>query len=274
MAAAAARPLFAARRKALGFSQESLAQAIGASASAVARWEQGTSAPKAAFRRPLADALKLSALELGRLLADTTEPAESTAAAIPSWLSHYARIEWMASSLVAFEGIVIPALLQTPDYALAIEQAYHKPTSPIEASRRAQARLDRQAVLDREPDPLVASFVIDESVLRRPVGGSLVMSEQLNLLAEAARNTPNIEIRILPLSQVHGVAFGSFQLLAAPGEPGPYIACLEGLGGMSYKDNPQIVQSYEEVFAHLLDLSSSEEISIEIIDDIKSKEYT
>ncbi|HEY8524244.1 MAG TPA: helix-turn-helix transcriptional regulator [Acidimicrobiales bacterium] len=71
-----AREALAARRKAVGLTQESLAEALRVERSTVARWEQGTASPRPWYRRKLADALDVTPDELTRLL----EPASTTSA--------------------------------------------------------------------------------------------------------------------------------------------------------------------------------------------------
>jgi transcriptional regulator with XRE-family HTH domain len=92
----AARHSLVARRKALGLTQESLAEVLRVERSTVARWEQGTATPRPWYRRRLADALDLTPDELTQLLdapgdeawvidlstgrpdADQSEPADAT----------------------------------------------------------------------------------------------------------------------------------------------------------------------------------------------------
>jgi hypothetical protein len=70
--------------------------------------------------------------------------------------------------------------------------------SDSDIDRLVTARLDRQAILDRE-NPPVLWYVIDEAVLRRVVGGPSVMGPQLDALIRAA-TTPGIVIQVLPLT--------------------------------------------------------------------------
>ena len=72
-----ARGRLAARRKALGLTQESLAELLRVERSTVARWEQGSASPRPWYRRRLADALELSPDELGALLDVKAEHADS-----------------------------------------------------------------------------------------------------------------------------------------------------------------------------------------------------
>lgn len=96
--------------------------------------------PKATIRRPLAELLELSPVELHYLL-DADEPArrEQSQAlnghAVPQWLGHFASLEQSASEFRVFEPMVVPALLQTEAYTRSIERAYHRPVSHTEVAR-------------------------------------------------------------------------------------------------------------------------------------------
>ena len=74
------RESFAKRRKALGFSQESFAQAIGVDRSTVGRWESGEAEPQPWNRSAISRALKVPPAELDSLITvpeDRTLPALS-----------------------------------------------------------------------------------------------------------------------------------------------------------------------------------------------------
>lgn len=247
-----ARVQLAARRKAYGYSQESLAQELQVTTSAVSRWEQGTSTPKAIYRQPLARVLDMTPVELERLLdVDGREITGQNDAHVPNWLGHYAALEQSASELRTFEPLVVPALLQTDAYARVVERAYHLPVTEEEVLRRTEVRLTRQAVLHRDPSPLQLYCLIDESILLRTLGGEATMRAQLHHLLEMAA-LPNIEIRLVGLEDApYGVAFGAFQLLTSPGSTTPYIACSEDLTGKNYHDSIEVVVAHTELFQHL-----------------------
>jgi Domain of unknown function (DUF5753) len=83
------------------------------------------------------------------------------------------------------------------------------------------ARIERQAVLDRDFPPTLW-VVMDEGVLRRPVGGPLVMAGQLKHLAEMAQR-PNIVIQVIPISAgAHEGLRGPFMI--ADFEDAPSVA--------------------------------------------------
>ncbi|MEM9563545.1 MAG: helix-turn-helix transcriptional regulator [Actinomycetota bacterium] len=247
-----ARVQLAARRRACGYSQESLAQQLGVTTSAVSRWEQGTSTPKAIYRQPLARSLDMTPVELERLLdVDGREITGLNGTHVPSWLGHYAALEQSAAQLRTFEPLVVPALLQTDDYAYAVEQAYHLPVTDEEVRRRVEVRLARQAVLHREPTPLEFFCLMDESVLHRAIGGPVVLQAQLRRLLSVAE-LPNVELRLVDLHDPpFGVAFGAFQLLTSLAASSPYIACSEDLTGKHYHDSPDVVAAHHSLFEHM-----------------------
>src|SRR6202046_1781467 len=117
---------------------------------------------------------------------------------MPAWFEPYVGLEEAASSIRCYESQLIPALLQTEDYAQAIARLGHPAGSPDEIKRRVSLQLTRQAVLTR---PTLSSLwlVLDEAALRRPVGSPEVMRGQLRHLMEAG-GPPHISPQGLPLA--------------------------------------------------------------------------
>jgi transcriptional regulator with XRE-family HTH domain len=76
------------RRKAMGLSQERLAEAVGVDTSTVARWERGETEPQAVHRPPLAEALKVSVETIGELLT-----GYSSVRTVPAYLAPYGLAE-------------------------------------------------------------------------------------------------------------------------------------------------------------------------------------
>jgi transcriptional regulator with XRE-family HTH domain len=113
----------------------------------------------------------------------------------------YAYAEAEAESVWNWEPQLVPGLLQTPEYARAVRELWHRmfPSPPAEIDRWVEVRLLRQQVLTRDP-PLHLSVVIDESVLRRRFGDRSVMRQQLAHLTKASE-LPNVELRIYPLDR-------------------------------------------------------------------------
>ena len=107
----------------------------------------------------------------------------------------------------------MPGLFQTEDYARAVTVLGHRAAPADEIERRVSLRLKRQEILARpEPVPKVWA-VIDESALRRPLGGREVMRAQLRHLIELAES-PQVTLQVMPFDRGgHSAAGGSFAIL-------------------------------------------------------------
>lgn len=139
-------------------------------------------------------------------------------------------------------------------------------------AKRAEARIARQQVLHRDPNPLDLAVVLDESVLRRFTGGDEVMAKQMDHLAEMA-GRPNVRLQIVPSDgRAHCATFGPFQLLMSPGAPTPYMACGLDILGFKYYDARQAVEEHAAMFEHLSNVALSERDSISLIRTI-AKSY-
>jgi len=67
-----------------------------------------------------------------------------------------------------------------------------------EVDQLVSARMDRRALID-SPKPPILIAILDEGVVRRPIGSAEIMAEQCSHLAEAAQ-LPNVQIHIVPAS--------------------------------------------------------------------------
>jgi transcriptional regulator with XRE-family HTH domain len=256
----------------LGWTQESLAESLGASVASVRRWEAGHSRPKPQLRGPLADKLQLTLPALERMLS-ANSPVALNGHAVPEWLTHYVSLEQAAGTLQIFDPATMPGLLQTPAYAEGVMRSHRVPLNDDGIRQQVDARLTRQAVLDRTPTPLELCCVIDESVLFRVTGSTDTMAEQLeHLVVMAAR--PTIKLQILPLtsSAIHNAWFGAFHLFTSEVASTPFMCCIDGLTGIYYQDSPQAIEEYVGVFDHLATIALSPEQSAELIQH-RAEEY-
>lgn len=172
-----------------------------------------------------------------------------------------------ASRIRQFMGLVVPGLLQTKEYARALFEAYY-PTEPATVDRAVAIRMQRQDILTRD-GAASASFVLDEAVFNRSVGGAETMLGQLSRIKEAAK-LPNISVRILPFSAgVHRAMRGSFTIFEFPSETEDYVVNLEDPHrDVLIKDDPEVSSDYLESFDELQDIASPEEETPSIIDQI------
>ncbi len=152
--------------------------------------------------------------ERDRLIAKTERVDEPNLWEIQGPLSQESRtliqIEPAASYIFNFQPLLMPGLLQTPDYTRALMKAGG--VSEEDAEVRVAARMSRQAILSREKPPTF-EMIIDEGALRRVVGTPKIMARQLRHLVEATER-PNVRLRVLPLSLgAHTGLDGAFTLL-------------------------------------------------------------
>jgi transcriptional regulator with XRE-family HTH domain len=149
----------------------------------------------------------------------------------------YPWLESRAEQICSYNAMVLPGLLQTPEYAeTVIRFAEGERATQLAVAKWMQLRKERQQVLCREP-VLTFRAVVEEAVLRRPIGGPVVMREQLLHLVELARR-PNVEVRVLPSTiGMHAGVNGSFVVFRMP-KPYPEVAYVETLAGRLFVEPP------------------------------------
>ncbi|MBL8927679.1 MAG: helix-turn-helix domain-containing protein [Pseudonocardia sp.] len=157
--------------------------------------------------------------------------------------------EHSATWIGSIELLVVPGLLQTEHYARTLMGVHGVGAERVE--RFVSSRRVRQEVLDR-PDPPTVSFIIDESVLLRAIGGRAVMRAQLEHLLEAAAR-PNLEIRIIPLALGEHVGLrGPFVLLRFSGTNDPDVVYIEQRRGDAiFQDEMEVIVNHGHLFTEL-----------------------
>lgn len=182
-----------------GLERAEFGKLVGYSAESVASFEQGRRIPQARFI-DRADEV----LDAGGLLKALKE--EVARAQYPAFFRDAARLEANAAALNLYAVYAVPGLLQTEDYARAVFRMQRPLLEDAVIEQRLEARLARQELLSRRPAPLI-SFVIEEAVLRRPIGGQKVMRETLEqiLLTSQLRN---VEVQVMPIAREDNAALG------------------------------------------------------------------
>jgi transcriptional regulator with XRE-family HTH domain len=159
----------------------------------------------------------------------------------------YVGLEVAADSIRIYKPLLVPGLLQTPEYARAVIRALYPGDSPEELGRRLELRMARQPILAEESPPALWA-VLDEAALHRLVGGPKVMREQLHHLVEQAQ-LPNVTLQVLPYTAgAHPALDGPFDILGFD-EPGdPDVVHIEGFASQLYLERPEDVRRYSQVF--------------------------
>jgi transcriptional regulator with XRE-family HTH domain len=168
---------------------------------------------------------------------------------LPDWFETYVGLEQATSLIRGYELQFVPGLFQTEDYARAVTRLGHRAAPPEEVERRVSLRLKRQQLL-AGPQPRVWS-VIDESALRRPLGGRDTMRAQLRHLLEIAE-LPQVTLQLMPFERGgHSAAGGSFAILRFAEPDLPDIVYIEQLTGALYLDRREEIDHYREVMNSL-----------------------
>ncbi|AYN43435.1 XRE family transcriptional regulator [Streptomyces dangxiongensis] len=170
---------------------------------------------------------------------------------MPDWFAAYLSLEQAANQIRVYENQFVHGLLQTEDYARALLTAANPHTSAEATERRVALRMRRQELLAR-PAPPRLWVVMDETVLRWPVGGPEVMRAQIDHLVEVNR-LPQVTVQLMPFRNGPHPALraGAFHLFRFRARELPDIACLSGLVGAVYLDKAEDVVVYREALDRL-----------------------
>ncbi|MEU7528489.1 helix-turn-helix transcriptional regulator [Saccharothrix sp. NPDC042600] len=178
-------------------------------------------------------------------------------AAMASWFGDFVAFEAAATEIDVFQSLVVPALLQTEDYARELVRTLKPELSPEEVDLRVEVRMRRQAaVLDggRGAGARVR-VVLTEGVLRTVVGGSRVHRAQLRHLVEQARH-PRLELSVIPADiGAHAGLDGSFTILRLPIEDDPGLVYLEDKLRGHYYEEREAVEEYTGVMRRLREVA-------------------
>jgi transcriptional regulator with XRE-family HTH domain len=201
-------------REAKGMDREELAKAAFVSKELVRAWEAGRRVPQSEDLARVEEALGTNGY-IKRLRDDLVN-----AEPVPEYLGRWREIENTASSLLWYQALIIPGLLQTPEYAREIiENAGREVT---DADRQVEDRIERQKILAPE-NSLVFVAIIDEWVLWRGIGGEKIMREQLQKLLEVGSQS-NVSIQIVKNdSGAYPGLAGGFGLAAMDGQEFVYV---------------------------------------------------
>ena len=244
-------------REEAGITPDRAGYAIRASRSKISRLEHG----RVGFKeRDVTDLLMLYGVTdedvLQRML--TLAQQSNTAGwwaryddVLADWFETYLGLEQATSLIRTYELQFVPGLFQTEDYARAVTLLGHRAAPPAEIERRVSLRLRRQEIL-HSPDTLPKVWaVIDESALRRPLGGRTVMKAQLSHLVELIES-PQVTLQIMPFDRGgHSAAGGSFSILRFADNELPDVVYIEQLTGALYLDRPEEIDHYREVMNSL-----------------------
>jgi len=183
---------------------------------------------------------------------------------LPSWFQTYMGLEETAMLIRTYEGHLVPGLLQTEDYARAVMFAGLPGEPDNEVERWLRLRMDRQGLLTR-PDAPRLWAVMDEAALRRPVGGSEVMRDQLEHLI-ASTKLPNVTLQVVTFRAGAHAALGQpFVILRFADPDLPDMVYLEQFTSGLWLDKREEVDSYAQVMDRLVVQAEDPNDTVEIL---------
>jgi transcriptional regulator with XRE-family HTH domain len=245
-----------ALREARGVSRDQAGYAIRASESKISRMELG----RVSFKeRDVTDLLSLygvdDEVEHTRLLtmareANTPGWWHSYGDLLASWFQNYLDLEQAAELIRTYEVQFVPGLLQTEAYARAVIRLGYADAPKVEVDRRVGLRMARKQVLTRPDGPRLWA-VLDEAVLRRPIGGRQVQRDQVRALIEAC-DLPAVRLQVVRFNAGgHAAAGGAFSILRFPHQDLPDIVYIEHLTNALYLEKREDVDQYAAVVGRL-----------------------
>src|SRR5260370_11171477 len=208
-------------RSIAGITQEQLAKATQYSPATVAAIETCRLIPSKEFAQQ-AD----RAFESDGHLERVPDLVEQTS--VLPWFKDLVETERKAISIQTYESYLIPGLLQIEEYARFCVSATRPLLPDEDVARAVVLRMTRQEFLNQDEPPRLWA-IIDESVLRRQVGGKQVMKKQCEPLLSMARR-PGIAIHVIPDSKRAACAYGQQFMILTFNTLAP-IADLEDIRG-------------------------------------------
>jgi transcriptional regulator with XRE-family HTH domain len=257
-------------RERAGLTLEEAAERLGWSRSKISRIETAQSGIKPPDLRAFLDLFEITGDHREALMALNRNSRkrgwwDAYREALPSEYEDYVRLEQEASSMLAFNGMILHGLLQTEDYARAIIRAGLTSSPSGEIERRVEVRMHRQALLTRGDAALEFWSIIDEGALRRQVGGAEVMRAQHARLIELAE-LPNVNLQVLPFSVgAHATTASPFAILGFPPPFDAQVVYLESLNSSIYIERETDVHLYKVAYDHLRAQAMAPEASISLI---------
>jgi transcriptional regulator with XRE-family HTH domain len=253
--------------------QEQVAQRLGWSVSKVIRVENGKNN---ITRDDLSTLLALYGVTSATELRDLVETARR--ARRPSWprfkdavsteFRAYTGLERAASVIRSYEPLLIPGMLQTSEYAQAVITALSDSTNePDVIARRIDILRERQRLLTARTGPRM-HFLIDESAVRRRVGGRAVMAAQLRRLKELAA-LPTMTIQIVPFGVGEYASMTTpFIILEFPDGDEPLLYLEDARQDLLTRDDPEMTREYQRRFDEIAGLATPASRLDRVLDDL------
>lgn len=255
-----------------GLTVEDVASKLLCSATKISRLETGARRPSLRDVRDLCELYQVDASISEELM------SLARAAREQGWwtqyedlkLDPYLGLEQAATAITSYTMYYIPALLQTEEYTQAIIKAIAPKMSLDIHQQRVEVRLRRQQRLEEQDRPRYR-VLLDEAVLRRPVGGAAVMATQLDKVIDAERRG-RVVVQVVPFDAgAHAAQDSNFILFEFEENTNQSsVVFVEGLTGNQYFEKAREIERYREAVDYLRDAALSPPRSIQLIAEIRN----
>jgi transcriptional regulator with XRE-family HTH domain len=243
-------------RESNGYKLEEVAAQLGVAPSTLSRIETGKAPTKSAYLNQMLEMYGVTDPAQRQVLIDMAREGHRKGwwaaydDVLPSGFDIYVGLEAETAAVRGYENSAVHGLLQTPDYARAVMREVFPRYTVEQIERLVDLRIQRQHRLDDDP-PLELWAILDEAVVRRPVGGGTVMRNQLeHLLLMAER--PGLTLQVLPFScGAHAGHGGPFSILEFPNRTDSEVAYVESVAGFLYLEKDREVRARTEAFDRL-----------------------
>ncbi|MFF9310894.1 helix-turn-helix domain-containing protein [Streptomyces sp. NPDC014748] len=184
----------------------------------------------------------------------------------PESLLQFVALEDAAERITTCATNVLPALLQTADYARALTSRLAGSVLTTEmVDRSVELRRNRRAIFARPTAPVI-EFIFSEAALHQKVGGRSVMLKQLDSLIQDG-SSRTVTLRVVPFDAIAPTMY-IVHLLEFGGGEEPVMA-FDSMTGMTYQKRPKDMRENRYYIEAMKNLALSHDNSIELIKELR-----
>jgi hypothetical protein len=234
--------------------------------SALSRVEKGETTADVHLIRTMMDLYDKQVPELLELAREAAMPGWWTAYGIRD--RGYIGMESDAAAAKEFSFVYVPGLLQTEDYMSIVFSSGRTKRSRKQVANEVAARQYRQRRLTDSEFPLHLHAIIDETVLRKPIGTPEVRKAQWRHLVKAVE-LDTVTLQVVPDERgIHAGMDGSFTMLEFADDEDPDLLYVAHVAGALHMEKPEELAVARLTFDSLCSTALSPDESVALIDEL------
>lgn len=245
------------RRENAGITQVELGSRVFVSGGYIGQFEQAIRKPQLDVAQRIDESLQTDGIfeRLWRKLIKEQPYTE--------YFAHVAELERLATEICEYAPMVIPGLLQTPDYARAVFLAGNPLAADEYIEELLSGRMDRTRILKDAARPVYWA-ILHEAALRVPVGSSQIMAHQLDHVVTLMRER-KVLVQVMPFAAGAHPAMGKMMKLMEF-EDAPPTVYTEGVFSGNLLDDPAVVKRVRASYDLVRATALSREASLALIE--------